>query len=53
MLVIGEKEVESGTVSVRKHREGDIGTMSIEEFITYFKKSEEESKNPGKAYATS
>ncbi len=33
MLIVGEKEEESQTVSVRKHGEGDIGTMSIEEFI--------------------
>ena len=33
MLVIGEKEVESGTVSVRKRGEGDIGAMSIADFI--------------------
>jgi len=52
MLIIGEKEAETGTVSVRKHRDGDIGIMTINEFITYCKKAEEESKNPGKAYAT-
>ena len=33
MLVIGEKEVESGTVSVRKRGEGDIGAVSIADFI--------------------
>lgn len=32
MLIIGEKEVEEGKVSVRKHKEGDIGTFTIEEF---------------------
>ncbi|MFB5944374.1 threonine--tRNA ligase [Albibacterium profundi] len=32
MLVIGEKEVESGQISVRKHGVGDIGTMSVEAF---------------------
>ena len=32
MLIIGEKEEESNTVSVRKHGEGDLGTFSIEEF---------------------
>lgn len=32
MLIVGEKEAETNTVSVRKHGEGDIGTMSIEEF---------------------
>lgn len=32
MLIVGEKEVESGTVSVRKHGEGDLGTMTVEQF---------------------
>ncbi len=33
MLIVGEKEEQSGTVSVRKHGQGDLGSMSIEEFI--------------------
>ena len=33
MLVIGEKEKENGTVSVRKHKEGDIGVMALNEFM--------------------
>ncbi|MDG4945026.1 threonine--tRNA ligase [Weeksellaceae bacterium KMM 9713] len=32
MLIVGEKEEESNTVSVRKHGEGDLGTFTIEEF---------------------
>ena len=32
MLIIGEQEEKDGTVSVRRHGEGDIGTMSIEDF---------------------
>lgn len=36
MLIVGEKESETGQVSVRKHGEGDIGSMSLEEFIAYF-----------------
>ena len=32
MLIIGEKEVEEGTVSVRKHGKGDLGSMELEEF---------------------
>lgn len=32
MLVIGDKEQEDGTVSVRKRGTGDIGTMTIENF---------------------
>jgi threonyl-tRNA synthetase len=33
MLIIGEKERESGSVSVRKHKKGDIGTFSLSDFI--------------------
>ncbi|TPE43191.1 threonine--tRNA ligase [Pontibacter mangrovi] len=36
MLIVGEKEQENGAVSVRKHGEGDLGSMAIEEFSTYF-----------------
>jgi threonyl-tRNA synthetase len=32
MVVIGEKEVEAGTLSVRRHGQGDIGTQTIETF---------------------
>ena len=32
MLIIGEKEMNEGTVSVRKHGEGDLGSMTIEQF---------------------
>ena len=32
MLIVGEKEMEEGKVSVRKHGHGDVGSMMIEEF---------------------
>ena len=32
MLVIGDKETESGAVAVRCRREGDMGAMSVEDF---------------------
>jgi threonyl-tRNA synthetase len=32
MLVVGDQEQGAGTVSVRRHREGDIGTISTAEF---------------------
>jgi len=32
-LVIGDKEIETGGVSVRKHGEGDIGAMSVSDFM--------------------
>ena len=32
MLIVGEKEMNEGTVSVRRQGEGDLGTMEIEAF---------------------
>ena len=36
MLIVGEKEAENQQISVRKHKEGDQGTMSLDEFVGYF-----------------
>ncbi|HIW73273.1 MAG TPA: threonine--tRNA ligase [Firmicutes bacterium] len=33
MLILGDKEAQAGTVSVRSHREGDLGAQSAEEFL--------------------
>ena len=33
MLVVGDKEVENGTVSVRARKEGKGGTMGADEFV--------------------
>ena len=33
MLIVGEKEMESGQLSVRRHGQGDQGAMSKEEFV--------------------
>jgi threonyl-tRNA synthetase len=33
MLILGEKEMNEGTVSVRKQSEGDQGAISVEQFI--------------------
>ena len=33
MLVVGEKEKEANSVSVRQHKKGDIGVMSVNEVI--------------------
>ena len=33
MLVLGDKEAESGLVTVRERKEGDIGNMGLDEFI--------------------
>jgi threonyl-tRNA synthetase len=32
MLIVGEQEEKEGTISVRKHSEGDIGSMTVETF---------------------
>lgn len=37
MLIVGEKEMEAGGVALRVQGEGDKGTMTIEEFIEFFK----------------
>ena len=34
MLVIGEKEAESGAVSVRSRKEGDMGAKSLDDFLS-------------------
>ena len=34
MIIVGEKEEMDGTVSIRKHGEGDLGTYSIEDFVS-------------------
>lgn len=37
MLVVGDKEVEAGAVSVRSRRDGDIGSLPVAEFIMNIK----------------
>ncbi len=34
MFVVGDKEVEEKTVSVRKRGEGDLGSMALSDIIT-------------------
>lgn len=41
MLIIGEKEAESGTMSVRRQGTGDVGTMDLDAFLTYFQEESE------------
>lgn len=42
MLIVGEKEAESEMLSVRRHGQGDIGTMSVAEFADLVSKEVEE-----------
>jgi threonyl-tRNA synthetase len=37
LLIVGEKEVEAGTVSVRKQGEGDQGAVSVQAFADMVK----------------
>lgn len=38
MLIIGDKELQNGTVAVRSRKDGDLGSMSIDEFVAYITK---------------
>ncbi|WP_430929272.1 threonine--tRNA ligase [Polaribacter marinivivus] len=40
MVIVGEKEENEATVSIRKHGEGDLGTFTIEEFVKMIKDEE-------------
>lgn len=42
MLIVGEKEAEDGTVSVRRHKEGDKGTMTTEGFVSLIQEEVDE-----------
>ena len=41
MVIVGEKEENEATVSIRKHGEGDLGTFTIEEFVKMIKDEEQ------------
>jgi len=45
MLILGDKEIEQNMVAVRSRREGDIGKMTLEQFIAKLKKEIEEKQN--------
>ena len=44
MLIVGDKEVDSGTVSVRDRKDGDLGSIKIEDFIKKIVKEVKEYK---------
>ena len=44
MIILGEKEAENKTVSLRKHQEGDIGSFGIEQVVEQLKKEIKESQ---------
>jgi threonyl-tRNA synthetase len=43
MVVMGEKEEAAGTISLRRHGEGDLGSMSLEELVAFLKAEERKS----------
>lgn len=42
MIIAGEKEMNEGTVSVRSRKNGDLGTMTLDEFMTMLGKEVED-----------
>lgn len=44
MFIVGEQEEKENTVSVRKHGEGDVGTMSVEDFVKLIKEEIQKTK---------
>jgi threonyl-tRNA synthetase len=49
MLIIGEKEQNEGKVAVRKHKSGDLGSFSFDEFVSFFRKEVDASFDEAKA----
>ena len=47
MLIVGEKEMNETSVSVRKHGQGDLGSMSADEFIAMIEKQVKDEQNIG------
>ncbi len=45
MLIVGEKEMNENAVSVRKHGQGDLGSMPVEDFIAMIDKQVKEEQN--------
>lgn len=46
MLIIGAKELEARTVSVRRHKKGDIGTFKFSDFLSQLNKEIAEKQLP-------
>ena len=42
MLIIGDKEMEEGTVSVRMREKGDVGAMPLAEFVAKVRRENDE-----------
>ncbi len=42
MVIIGDKEAEDQTLAIRKQGKGDLGTMTLDEFVAFFAQQLEE-----------
>ena len=47
MLIVGEKEMNETSVSVRKHGQGDLGSMTVDEFIAMIDQQVKDEQNIG------
>jgi threonyl-tRNA synthetase len=52
MLIVGTKDMEAGTVSIRDRDEGDLGSSSVDEAVTKFQQ-EIASRKIGKTFSGS
>ena len=34
MVIVGDKDIENNTISIRSRKEGEIGAMKVQDFIT-------------------
>ena len=37
MIIVGDKDIEAGTISVRHRKEGDLGAMQVADFLALAK----------------
>lgn len=44
MLIVGEQEEAADNIAVRRHSQGDLGKMGMQEFVTHFKQVTEDEK---------
>jgi threonyl-tRNA synthetase len=52
MLIVGEKEKMEGTVSVRRHKRGNIGSLPFSEFISLVSDEIRSKRNPDQTSTT-
>jgi threonyl-tRNA synthetase len=52
MLIVGEKEKQEGTVSVRRHKRGNIGSLPFSDFISHVSDEIRTKRNPDQPLTT-